>query len=157
MLTDKQKGRVQIDQLDVSHKDSIDALQKEIKCIQGVLAEQRALMGALTVPNTSAKIEMPWESHQFNSTEDHSAGTDSKPGSVEAVNETNDTIKSYSDSRDYRQFLQIPQNSHISLSRSFSEDCRELLDHAAKGFDQLMFQARTLEEMVRQEAIHTCS
>ncbi|KAJ9483613.1 hypothetical protein VN97_g9784 [Penicillium thymicola] len=140
LLKDEQKKRVQVDKLDVSHKEEIEFLQTQIKHIQDRLADKKVVWNALTVPTANTKMEMKRESRQGN-LGDVSAHSISKPGTVDAFNEANDEPKSYSNSQ------HMSQNSLTSLRSIYSENCRNLIDETAEEFRQLMVQARTLKDM----------
>ncbi|KAJ5922768.1 Nucleic acid-binding OB-fold [Penicillium verrucosum] len=138
---DRLKKRVQVDKLDVSHKEEIEFLQTQIKHIQDRLADKKVVWDALTIPTANTKMEVKRESRQGTHLGDGSAHSISKPGTVDAFNETNDEPESYSNSQ------HMSQNSLTSLRSIYSENCRNLINETAEEFRQLMVQARTLKDM----------
>lgn len=142
LLKDEQKKRVQVDKLDVSHKEEIEFLQTQIKHIQDRLADKKVVWDALTIPTANTKMEVKRESRQGTHLGDGSAHSISKPGTVDAFNETNDEPESYSNSQ------HMSQNSLTSLRSIYSENCRNLINETVEEFRQLMVQARTLKDMV---------
>ncbi|KAJ5628622.1 Nucleic acid-bindingOB-fold [Penicillium lividum] len=125
------KTRVQLDPLERSHREDIRFLQDEIKMIQDVLADQKAVFDKLAVSQTDMK-----KLHQLERQQDKTQGNLPEAKNVKEMNGGDiDGLDS-----------QLP-HSQSSISGAIARDCMDLIDHTAKQFNHLELQVSNLKEM----------